>query len=45
MYGSAEALQSALTCLEARVALADDKDLATTSYDLAVAVPQLGGLE
>ena len=36
---------SALACLEPRVALADHKHLAATAHDLAVAMPQLGGLE
>jgi hypothetical protein len=36
---------SALTRLEARVALADHEYLATATNDLAVAMPRLGGFE
>jgi hypothetical protein len=36
---------SALASLEARVALADHEHLATTTHDLAVAVPLLGGFK
>ena len=38
-------MQSALTCLETRVALADDKHLAMTAHNLAVAVARLGGFK
>jgi hypothetical protein len=38
-------LDSALTSLETRVALADHEHLATTAHNLAVAMPRLGGLQ
>jgi hypothetical protein len=36
---------SALTCLEARVALADHEYLAAAANDFAVTVPRFGGFE
>ena len=37
--------ESALACLETRIALANDENLATTAHDLAIAVTGLGGFE
>jgi hypothetical protein len=41
----ASRLKSALTGLEARIALADHENLAATAHNLAVTVPLFGGLQ
>jgi hypothetical protein len=43
--GHLRELFSALTCLEARIALADNEHFAAAAHDLAIAVALLGGLE
>jgi hypothetical protein len=45
LFHGVDRLDSALTSLETRVALADHEHLAATAHNLAVAMPRLGGLQ
>jgi hypothetical protein len=45
LFHGVDTLDSALTSLETRVALADHEHLAATAHNLAVAMPRLGGLQ